>query len=141
MVKRPIKEGKIRAKRRRVPSEAGATRQLHPSKAAENTDNNPPIEDQQKVMEDSLVNEPGQTPERIDPAEPRQEPLIKASELFTFKKRTLSAEAREILAKIDEGGIPFVVTENLERIAKAHGIEVSRGITPNEIVRRLRKLA
>ena len=141
MVKRPIKEGKIGAKRRRVPSEAGATRQLHPSKAAENTDNNPPIEDQQKVMEDSLVHEPGQTPERIDPAEPRQEPLIKASELFTFKKRTLSAEAREILAKIDEGGIPWLVTQNLERIAKENGIEISAKMTPNDIIRRLRNLA
>ena len=128
MVKRPIKEGKIRAKRGRVPSEAGATRQLHPSKAAENT-------------EDSLVHEPGQTPERIDPAEPRQEPLIKASELFTFKKRTLSAEAREILAKIDEGGIPWLVTQNLERIAKENGIEISAKMTPNDIIRRLRNLA
>ena len=73
--------------------------------------------------------------------EPTQEPRIKASDLFTFTKRTLSAEARELLAKIDEGGIPLAVTENLERIARAHGIEVSRRTPPTEIVRRLRKLA
>ncbi len=82
-----------------------------------------------------------QTPEQIARVEPTQEPLIKASDLFTFTKRTLSTEARELIAKIDEGGIPLLVTENLERIAKAHGIEVSREMTPNEIVRRLRRLA
>ena len=73
-------------------------------------------------------------------SQPMQEPLIKASDLFTPGKRTLSAEARALLAKIDEGGIPLLLTENLERIAKAHGIEISRGMTPNEIVRRLRKM-
>jgi hypothetical protein len=73
--------------------------------------------------------------------EPAQEPRIKASDLFTFTKRPLSAEARELLAKIDKGGIPLAVTENLERIAKAHGIEVGRGMSPDEIVRRLRRLA
>jgi hypothetical protein len=73
--------------------------------------------------------------------EPAQEPGIKASDLFTFTKRTLSAEARELLEKIDRGGIPLAVTEHLERIAKAHGIEVSRETTPSEIVRRLRRLA
>ena len=79
--------------------------------------------------------------QEIEQVGPIPEPRIKASDLFTFAKRTLSAEARELLAKIDEGGIPLVVTENLERIARAHGIEVSRETTPNEIIRRLRKLA
>jgi hypothetical protein len=73
--------------------------------------------------------------------EPVPESRIKASDLFTFRKRTLSAEARELLAKIDAGGIPLVITENLERIAKAHGIEVSYEMTPNDIIARLRKLA
>ncbi len=82
-----------------------------------------------------------QTSQEIQQVEPAPEPRIKASDLFTFTKRTLSSEARQLLAKIDEGGIPLVVTENLERIAKAHGIEVSRKTTPNEIVGRLRRLA
>jgi hypothetical protein len=76
----------------------------------------------------------------MEQVEPTEEPRIKADDLFTFTKRTLSAEARELLAKIDDGGIPLMVTENLERIARAHGIEVNRHITPDEIVRRLRKL-
>ena len=53
----------------------------------------------------------------------------------------MSAEAREILAKIDEGGIPWLVTQNLERIAKENGIEISAKMTPNDIIRRLRNLA
>jgi hypothetical protein len=73
--------------------------------------------------------------------EQEQEQGIRASDLFTFTKRTLSDEARELLAKIDEGGVPLAVTENLERIARSNGIEVSRETTPGEIVRRLRKLA
>jgi hypothetical protein len=81
-----------------------------------------------------------QQPE-IGHVEPIQEPLIKASDLFTFKKRTLSAEARELLARIDAGGIPLVITQNLERIAKEHRIEVSKEMTPNDIIRRLRNLA
>jgi hypothetical protein len=73
--------------------------------------------------------------------EPDNEPLIKAADLFTFKKRTLSAEARELLAKIDQGGIPILLTQNLERIAKENGIEVSNRMTPEDIIERLRKLA
>jgi len=73
--------------------------------------------------------------------EPNQERLIKASDLFTFKKRTLSIEARELLARIDEGGIPSTITSNLERIAKENGIEVSFEMTPEDIIKRLRKLA
>ena len=140
MAKRPMKERKIRTKLRRAHGDAGATRQRHPPKPAENTDKNLPAQDQQKVTETALAHELGQTPERIDPVEPPQEPPIKASELFTFKKRTLSAEAREILAKIDEGGIPLLITQNLERIAKENGIEVSAKMTPDDVIRRLRIL-
>ena len=93
---------------------------------------------------DSKINQAhklGQTPNMIENIEPNQEKPIKASDLFTFTKRTLSAEARELLAKIDEGGIPVLVTQNLERIAKEHGIEVSAKMNPNDIIRRLRNLA
>jgi hypothetical protein len=77
----------------------------------------------------------------IEHIEPLQEPRIKASDLFTFSKRALSREARELLAKIDEGGIPLMITENLERIAKENGIEVGKNMTPEDIIKRLRKLA
>jgi hypothetical protein len=141
MAKRPINKKKISAKPRRNYGDTGSTRQVDPPKPTENTDKNLHVEDLQKVTETYLEHEPGQTAERIDSVKPPQEPLIKASELFTFKKRTLSTEARELLAKIDEGGIPWLLTQNLERIAKENGIEISAKMTPNDIIRRLRNLA
>jgi hypothetical protein len=56
-------------------------------------------------------------------------------------RRPLSPEARELVAKIDEGGIPLTITRNLERIASEHGIQVSGDMTPNDLVSRLRNLA
>jgi hypothetical protein len=145
MARSSFKKRKIRAKTPRVYGGAGATRKLNPPKPAEQTDNNPPDVSHQKLefTNIDLAPEPGQTPQGIEHVKPEQEspPLIKASDLFTFTKRTLSAEARELLAKVDEGGIPLIVTQNLERIAKEHGIEISRKMTPNDIVRRLRHLA
>ena len=82
-----------------------------------------------------------QTPQEADQNEPTQEPRIKASDLFTFTKRTLSAEARELLAKVDEGGIPLMMTRNLERIASEHGITVDGHMTADDVVRLLRDLA
>ncbi len=130
-------------KRRRVRARGKAKPKTGPSKTTEKAD---------VIHQDTAS--PGPVDQKVDPADPgpqtlqeieRVEPTpelrIKASDLFTFTKRPLSSEARELLARIDEGGIPLVVTENLERIARAHGIEVSRQTTPNEIVRRLRKLA
>ena len=54
------------------------------------------------------------------------------------RKLSLSSEARALLAKVDEGGIPFIITRNLERIANEHGIEVNDSMTPNELINRLR---
>jgi hypothetical protein len=134
---------KTRAKAHRDYGEAGATRKLNPPEPTEKTDKNPPSVGHPKleVRKIGPAHEPGQTPPRNGPVEPLQEPLIKASDLFTFTKRTLSAEARELLAKLDEGGIPWLITQNLERIAKENGIEVSNKMTPDDIIRRLRNLA
>ena len=127
---------------RRVRDGAVAKRKVGPPKSTGNIDKINPGTDSPKPADDKidLAGPAPQTPE-TEQAEPASEPLIKASDLFTFTKRTLSAEARALLAKVDEGGVPLLVTENLERIARAHGIEVSREMTPNDIVRRLRKLA
>ena len=135
------KDGQM--KPRRIRKRVGAKRKIGPPKPTEKTDRiHPATASPEPVGEKIELAGPGpQKLQEIEQVEPIPEPRIKASDLFTFTKRTLSAEARELLAKIDEGGIPLVVTENLERIARAHGIEVSRETTPNEIVRRLRKLA
>jgi hypothetical protein len=137
------KKSKTRAKSRQVHGESGAARRLNPPKPVEKTDRNHPaaVSQEPEVSTIGPAPELGQTPPTIEPVAPDQEPLIKASDLFTFTRRPLSAEAREILAKIDEGGIPLLITQNLERIAKEHGIEVSKSMTPNDIVRRLRNLA
>ncbi len=130
-------------KPRRVREGAAGKRKVDPAKPSGKADETHPTTASPEPEDEKtdLAGPDQQAPEQIARVEPTQEPLIKASDLFTFTKRTLSAEARELIAKIDEGGIPLLVTENLERIAKAHGIEVSREMTPNEIVRRLRKLA
>ena len=43
-----------------------------------------------------------------------------------------------MLAKVARGGIPLMMTRNLERIANEHGITVGPGMTPDEVVRLLR---
>jgi hypothetical protein len=132
-----FRNGQKRTKPRRVREGAAAKRRVDPPRRKIH----PAMASPEPVDEIDLAGPDRQTPKEIEQIEPTQEPRIKASDLFTFTKRTLSAEARELIAKIDEGGIPLVVTENLERIARAHGIEVSREMTPNEIVEWLRKLA
>jgi len=52
----------------------------------------------------------------------------------------LSPEAREVLAKVREGGIPSIITRNLERIANEHGIAVNDDMTPGDLVRQLHEL-
>ena len=131
------KNGQGRTKPRRVGEGAAAKGKVAPPRHKIHPATASPEPVDEKI---DLAGPDRQTP-KIEQVEPTQEPRIKASDLFTFTKRTLSAEARELIAKIDEGGIPLVVTENLERIARAHGIEVSREMTPNEIVERLRRLA
>ena len=134
---------KTRAKSHRDYGGAGATRKSSPPGPAEKTDKNNSTAVSQKPEDRNTgpANEIGQTPQSTGPVEPVQGPMIKASDLFTFTKRTLSAEARELLAKLDEGGIPWLITQNLERIAKENGIEVSNKMTPDDIIRRLRNLA
>jgi hypothetical protein len=137
------KKRKIREKSHRVDGEAGATNKLSLPKPGDKTDDNYPAAVSPMPANRKIIQAPElqQESQGIDHVDPIQEPRIKASELFTFTKRTLSAEARELLNKVDEGGIPLLITQNLERIAKEHGIEVSEKMTPNDLVRRLRKLA
>ena len=132
-----------RMKHRRVRDGVTAKHKVGPPKPTEKTNKIRPTPASPEPVDEKieLAGPDPQTLHEIEQVEPTQEPLIKASDLFTFTKRVLSAEARSLLTKIDEGGIPLLVTENLERIAKEHGIEVSREMTPDEIVRRLRRLA
>jgi len=141
MTGRPSKKRAIKAKSQRVYRGRISTRKITPPKPIDKTKNPPSISQRELEVKSGQTDESGQITQRTDNIEPMQEPLIKASDLFTFKKRTLSAEARELLAKIDAGGIPVIITQNLERIAKENGIEVSNQMPPDEIIRRLRNLA
>jgi hypothetical protein len=90
--------------------------------------------------------EPKQAPARrqkratVKSVEPIPEPQVEA-EALPGTSRDLSVEAQELLAKVDEGGIPLMITRNLERIAAEHGISVGGDMTPNDLVRLLRNLA
>jgi hypothetical protein len=53
----------------------------------------------------------------------------------------LTPEAQELLRKVDAGGVPSFTTGNLERIARENGVDVSDGMTPNEIIDELRRRA
>jgi hypothetical protein len=108
--------------------------------AKENKDNPDPESRKPGDGEADLTDTVRREQPESEHVEPLPEPRIKASDLFTFSKRALSREARELLAKIDEGGIPLMITENLERIAKENGIEVGNNMTAEDIIRRLRKL-
>ena len=138
-----FKKRRSKAKSDRIYGGTGVAGKLNRIKPTQKIDTNRSTGVSQ-MPGDSKINQAhklGQTPNMIENIEPNQEKPIKASDLFTFTKRTLSAEARELLAKIDEGGIPVLVTQNLERIAKENGIEISNKMTPDDIIRRLRKLA
>jgi hypothetical protein len=76
---------------------------------------------------------------RTEYIQSKPEPHTKAK-VPASRKLSLSSEARALLAKVDEGGIPFIITRNLERIANEHGIEVTDSMTPNELIGRLRDL-
>jgi hypothetical protein len=82
----------------------------------------------------------GRARQAVQHVESEQEPRTVAYG-FPSAKQPLSAEAREVLAKVDMGGIPLMITLNLERIAGEHGIGVGVDMTPNDLVRRLRELA
>ena len=55
------------------------------------------------------------------------------------ERPTLTSEARALLDKVDDGGVPAHMTGNLERIAKEHGVSVSPDMTPNQVIEELRQ--
>lgn len=52
----------------------------------------------------------------------------------------LTKDAQDILDKVDEGGIPLYMTENLKRIAEENGLTVTPENTPNDIIAALKVL-
>lgn len=52
--------------------------------------------------------------------------------------KELTPEAKDLLSTVDEGGVPGFMTNNLRRIAKENGIEVTPKDTPNTVIDNLR---
>lgn len=50
----------------------------------------------------------------------------------------LTAEAASLLAAVDAGGVPAIMTNNLKRIAQENGIQVTKSMTPNDVIDELR---
>jgi N-glycosidase YbiA len=56
-------------------------------------------------------------------------------------RKHLTREARAVLRRADEGGVPMFVSQNLRRIATENGVAVTEDMTPNAIVEALRNRA
>ncbi len=52
---------------------------------------------------------------------------------------SITAEAQELLQKVDDGGVPTAMTENLRRIATENGIAVTPDMSPNSIIDELQE--
>jgi hypothetical protein len=52
---------------------------------------------------------------------------------------SLTPEARALVEKADQGGVPLYTTANLTRIAEENGISVSPEMTPNQVIDELRR--
>ncbi len=160
MPRRYIKKRKTTAKDPPISRRAVAGHRTIRKKALEKPENNLPLAGDRKPRDTSTgpadarkitlrhqrelgltrIEARRQKRRRIEHLEPPPEPQIKA-ESFAPSKRTLSTEARELLAKVDEGGIPLMMTQNLKRIASEHGITVRGDMTPDDVVRLLREFA
>jgi hypothetical protein len=51
----------------------------------------------------------------------------------------LTAEAEDVLATADRGGVPMFTSANLARIALENGVDVSPEMSPNDIIDALRR--
>jgi hypothetical protein len=66
---------------------------------------------------------------------------VPPEEVSTVRRGTVTPEAVDILEKIDAGGVPSIITRNLERILNENGITVTDSDTPNTAISKLRQLS
>ena len=155
MSRLPSKKRGISTKTPEVPGQARATHESIPRKPFDKSDTNSLARGSSKLKgrrrgiartlklassqqkEISRKSARARRQKRTEYVQSKQEPQTRAK-IPKSRKRSLSSEARALVNKVDEGGIPFIVTRNLERIANEHGIEISDSMTPNELISRLR---
>jgi hypothetical protein len=53
----------------------------------------------------------------------------------------LTSEAKALLRVADGGGVPLFASQNLRRIARENGVEVTDETTPNDVIDALRSRA
>lgn len=70
-------------------------------------------------------------------ASAQAEPLSQA----VAQPARLTPEAEQLLASVDAGGVPAMITQNLRRIAAENGVEVTRSMRPDDVVSALRDRA
>ena len=63
---------------------------------------------------------------------------IKPEEQVSAEQAPLTQEAEDLISTVDEGGVPGFMTNNLRRIAKENGVEVTPTDTPNTVIENLR---
>jgi hypothetical protein len=89
----------------------------------------------EQMMKVLTAMKPGLVERSATPKEVRTESNV------TVPKTPLTQEARDLLAKIEAGGIPMYVNSNLEKIARENGIEVTSQMKPEEVIERLKTKA
>ena len=68
-----------------------------------------------------------------------RKPSVNPEEASAVRRENVTPEAVDLLASIDAGGVPSVITIKLERILNENGITVTGSDTPNTAINRLRQ--
>ena len=68
------------------------------------------------------------------------QPAVKP-DLTTQPEAPLTAEAQDLLSKVDAGGVPAMITRNLQRIAEENGVKIEDSDTPADVIAKLRNRA
>jgi hypothetical protein len=105
------------------------------------------LENAAKESETLLKTEAPKTPlktaeelfqERNKPPVMESKPLVTPEEASVV--RGITPEAVDILENVDAGGVPSIITRNLERVLNENGITVTDSDTPNTAINKLRQL-
>jgi hypothetical protein len=91
------------------------------------------------AVKPALMATPAQEAPPQQPATRREQNDDSAGLVAFTQEADLTAEALDLLKKADNDGVPAFMTENLTRIARENGVQVSPEMTPNDVIGRLRE--
>jgi hypothetical protein len=92
-----------------------------------------------------VINDPTTLPEFVakqsqDALQDAYENAAKQSESTkTQTYQNITDDAADLLAKVDQGGVPGFITNNLRKIAEKNGITIDGSDTPNSVIEKLRQ--